>query len=61
MKNTVEKVKAKKGLVIVLTAEGSKTVKDLANDVIYMPDALELLSPLLIAIPLHLLDKGFGY
>ncbi|MDD5568864.1 MAG: glutamine--fructose-6-phosphate transaminase (isomerizing) [Candidatus Pacebacteria bacterium] len=50
----IEEVKARKGKVIALATEGNEEIKNIADDVIYIPKTLEMLTPLLSAIPLHL-------
>lgn len=50
----VEEVKARKGPVLAIATEGNESIKDLADDVIYIPKTLEMLTPMLSVIPLHL-------
>lgn len=54
MRSNIEEVKARKSPIIVLATEGDKKIKELADDVIYVPDTMELLEPLLNTIPLQL-------
>jgi glucosamine--fructose-6-phosphate aminotransferase (isomerizing) len=51
----IEEVKARKGPVIVIATEGDEAIHKKADDVIYIPDTLECLQPLLSVIPLQLL------
>jgi glucosamine--fructose-6-phosphate aminotransferase (isomerizing) len=51
----IEEVKARKGPVIVLATEGDEEIRKKADDVIYVPDSLECLQPLLTVLPLQLL------
>ena len=51
----IEEVKARKGPVIVIATEGDTVTGKKADDVIYIPDTLECLQPLLTVIPLQLL------
>ncbi len=51
----IEEVKARKGPVIVVATEGNIEIAKKADDVIYVPDTLECLQPLLTVIPLQLL------
>jgi len=51
----IEEVKTRKGKVIAIATEGNKEIKKIADDVIYIPKTLEMLSPILAVIPLHLL------
>jgi len=50
----IEEIKARKGLVIAIATEGDKRIKDIVDDVIYIPKTLEMLTPMLSVIPLHL-------
>ena len=51
----IEEVKARKGPVIVVATEGDEVMRTKADDVIFIPDTLECLQPLLTVIPLQLL------
>ncbi len=50
----VEEVKARKGPVLAIATEGNERIKELVDDVIYIPKTLEMLTPILSVIPLHL-------
>ena len=54
MRSNVEEVRARKAPVILIATEGDEHAKELADDVIYVPDTMELLEPLLNTIPLQL-------
>jgi glucosamine--fructose-6-phosphate aminotransferase (isomerizing) len=47
-------IRARKGPIIALATEGDKQIKRVANDVIYLPKALEPIYPILAAVPLQL-------
>ena len=51
----IEEVKARKGPVIVIATEGDTATGQKADDVLYIPDTLECLQPLLAVVPLQLL------
>src|SRR5213593_2833789 len=54
--NNIEQVKARKGPIIAVTSgNGAKQLKDLAADIIEIPDVIDCLSPVLTVIPLQLL------
>ncbi len=53
--SNIEEVKARDGIVIALASEGDENIKKKAGYVIYVPETLEILSPLLNVIPLQLL------
>jgi glucosamine--fructose-6-phosphate aminotransferase (isomerizing) len=46
--------------VIAVATEGDKEIKDLADDVIFIPKTLEMLSPILAIIPLQLVAYYFA-
>jgi glucosamine--fructose-6-phosphate aminotransferase (isomerizing) len=47
-------IRARKGPIIALATEGDKQIGKVANDVIYLPKALESIYPILAAVPLQL-------
>jgi len=54
MISNIAEIKAREGIVIVIATEGNKEIKKYADDVIYIPKTLEMLTPILSVIPLHL-------
>src|ERR1700716_2327141 len=54
--NNMEQVKARKGPIIALTSGNrAKQLKEIANDIVVLPDAPDPLMPILSVIPLQLL------
>jgi len=54
--NNIEQVKARKGPIIAITSgNGAKQLKDLAADIIEIPDVIDCLCPVLTVVPLQLL------
>lgn len=53
--SNIEEVKARKGRVIVIATEGDEKVKNLTKKVIYIPETIPMLTPILAVIPLQLL------
>jgi glucosamine--fructose-6-phosphate aminotransferase (isomerizing) len=47
-------IRARKGPIIALATEGDKQIRKVADDVIYLPKALEPIYPILAAVPLQL-------
>jgi len=47
-------IRARKGPIIALATEGDKAIKKVADDVIYLPPAMESIYPLLATVPLQL-------
>ncbi|MDO8529499.1 MAG: glutamine--fructose-6-phosphate transaminase (isomerizing) [bacterium] len=56
----MQEIKARSGKIIAIATEGDKEIKKLADDVIYIPKTLEMLTPLLSVIPLQLLAYYVG-
>ena len=50
----MQEVRARDARVVVVATEGDKAIKRHADDVFYVPETLEALSPLLAIIPLQL-------
>jgi len=53
--SNIEEVRSRGGRVIAVATEGDQDIRRYAEDVFYVPDAPEALSPLLTAVPLQLL------
>ena len=60
MKNAMEEIKARQGKILAIATEGQEEIKNLADDVIYIPKTMEMLSPILTVIPLHLFAAYLG-
>ncbi len=60
MVNAIQEIKARNGKVIAVATEGDLEIKNFADDVIYIPKTLEMLTPILAAIPLHLFACHMG-
>jgi glucosamine--fructose-6-phosphate aminotransferase (isomerizing) len=54
MRSNVEEARARKAPIIIVATEGDKDAERLADDVMYVPETLELLEPLVNTIPLQL-------
>ncbi|WP_431162329.1 glutamine--fructose-6-phosphate transaminase (isomerizing) [Flagellimonas beolgyonensis] len=54
--SNIQEIKSRKGKIIAIVTEGDKSVKELADHVIEVPETSESLSPLLTTIPLQLLS-----
>jgi len=60
MISNIEEIKARKGLVIAIATQGNEEIKKIADEVIYIPKTLEMLTPILSVIPLHLFAYYFA-
>ena len=53
--SNIEEIKARKGPIIAVATEGDKEMARKADDVLFIPQTLECLQPLLSVVPLQLL------
>lgn len=53
--SNIAEIKARKGKVIAVATEGDEEITDKVDHVIYIPETIELLTPILSVIPLQLL------
>jgi len=58
--SNIEEIKARKGKVIAIATAGNKEIAKLADDVIYIPATIEMLTPMLSVVPLHLFAYYVG-
>lgn len=54
MVSNIQEIKARNGRVLAVATEGNRDVRKIVDDVIYIPKTLEMLTPILSVIPLHL-------
>jgi len=52
--SNMQEIKSRGGKIIAITTEGNEKIEDLANEVIYIPKTLEMLTPILSVIPLQM-------
>ena len=58
--NSIQEIKARKGPVLAIATKGNKEIAKLVDDVIYIPETIEILTPLLSVVPLHLFAYYVG-
>ena len=58
--SNMEEIKARGGKIIAITTEGNKNIEHIADDWLYIPKTLEMLTPILTAIPLQLFAYYMG-
>jgi glutamine---fructose-6-phosphate transaminase (isomerizing) len=58
--SNMQEIKARKGKILSVTSEGDETAAGLSHDVMVVPEADELVAPLLTVIPLQLLAYYIG-
>ena len=56
----MEEIKARGGKIIAIATKGDKKIARLADDVIYIPKTLEMLTPILSIVPLQLFAYYMG-
>lgn len=60
MVSNMEEIKARRGKIIAITTEGNDKLKDIAENWLFIPKTLEMLTPLLSVVPLQLLAYHVG-
>lgn len=60
MMSGIQEIKARNGKVIAIATEGNEDIKNIADDVIYIPKTLEMLTPILTTIPVQLFAYYMG-
>ena len=58
--SNIQEIKARKGPIIALATEGDKDIQKIVDDVVYVPKTIEMLSPLVNIVPLHLFSYYFA-
>lgn len=58
--SNIQEIKARKGPVLAIATKGNKDIAKLADDVIYIPETIEMLTPILSSVPLHLFAYYVG-
>lgn len=58
--SNMQEIKARKGMVVSVITEGDSTSAELSNDVMIVPEADEIVGPMLSVVPLQLLAYYIG-
>jgi glucosamine--fructose-6-phosphate aminotransferase (isomerizing) len=58
--SNLQEIKARNGKIIAVASKKDKHLEKLVNDVIYVPETIEMLSSLLTTVPLHLFAYYFA-
>ena len=58
--SNIQEIKARKGKVIAIISEGDELIPGLADDVFFVPQADEIIAPMLSVVPLQLLSYYVG-
>ncbi|HEY9584692.1 MAG TPA: glutamine--fructose-6-phosphate transaminase (isomerizing), partial [Candidatus Paceibacterota bacterium] len=58
--SNIQEIKARSGKVVAVATEGNSQIRKIVDDVIYIPKTLEMLTPILSVMPLHLFAYYVG-
>jgi glucosamine--fructose-6-phosphate aminotransferase (isomerizing) len=58
--SNIQEIKARKGQVIAVITENDETIPTMSNDIMFVPEADEIVAPMLSVIPLQLLSYYIG-
>ncbi|HMO62995.1 MAG TPA: glutamine--fructose-6-phosphate transaminase (isomerizing) [Ferruginibacter sp.] len=58
--SNMQEIKARKGKVIAIISEGDEVIPTMADDVFFVPEADEIIAPMLSVVPLQLLSYYVG-
>lgn len=58
--SNIQEIRTRRGPVIAIATDGDTEIQRLANHVLYIPPTLEMLSPILAVVPLHLFAYYFA-
>jgi glutamine---fructose-6-phosphate transaminase (isomerizing) len=58
--SNIQEIKARKGKIIAIISQGDTIIQDMADDIIVIPEADEMVAPLISVIPLQLLSYHIG-
>lgn len=58
--SNIQEIKARKGQVIAVITENDETIPSMSNDIMFVPEADEIVAPMLSVIPLQLLSYYIG-
>ncbi len=60
MISNIQEIKARSGRVIAVATEGNEEIKKIVDDVIYVPETIDILQPILNVVPLQLFAYYFA-
>ena len=58
--SNIQEIKARKGQVIAVVSENDEVIPTMSNDIMFVPEADEIVAPILSVIPLQLLSYYIG-
>ncbi len=58
--SNIQEIRTRKGPVIAIATDGNDEIRSTVNDVLYIPETIEMLSPILSVVPLHLFAYHFA-
>ena len=60
VRSNIQEIKARNGRVIALVSKGDKTISQIADAVIELPDTMDCLEPLVATIPITIVSLPCG-
>ncbi len=60
MLSNIQEIQARKGPVVAIATEGDTEIAELVDDVFYVPETLEMISPIINVVPLQLFSYYFA-
>jgi glutamine---fructose-6-phosphate transaminase (isomerizing) len=58
--SNIQEIKARKGPVVAIATEGNTEILSLADDILFVPETIEMLQPILSVVPLQLFAYYFA-
>jgi len=58
--SNIQEIKARKGAIVAVVTEGDESIAKLTDDVIYIPETIEVLAPIFNVVPLQLFAYYFA-
>lgn len=55
MVNNIQEIKSRRGPVIAIATEGDRSIREMSDDIIEIPETLDILNPILSVVPCQLL------
>jgi len=55
MVNNIQEIKSRRGSVIAIATEGDRSIREMSDDIIEIPETLDILNPILSVVPCQLL------
>jgi glucosamine--fructose-6-phosphate aminotransferase (isomerizing) len=60
MMSNIQEIRTRKGPVIAIATDGNEDIRNVVNDLLYIPKTIDMLTPILAVVPLHLFAYYFA-